>query len=43
VADYYRAAGDEEGTRRVVVPAKCGMFSETKVTLSPHDVLVEED
>lgn len=43
VADYYRDAGDEEGTRRVVVPARCGLFSETKIALSPHDVLVEED
>ena len=42
VADYFRDAGDEEGTRRVLVPAHCGLFSQTKVTLSPHDVLVEK-
>lgn len=42
VADYYRDAADEEGVRRVIVPAQCGWFSETHVTLSPHDVLVEK-
>ena len=42
VVDYYRDAGDEEGTRRIVVPAHCGWFSTTRVALSPHDVLLEK-
>lgn len=40
VADYYRAPGDAEGTRRQVVPAKCGFFPPTLV-LSPSDVLLD--
>jgi predicted component of type VI protein secretion system len=39
VADYYRGPGDSEGTRRAIVPAKCGWFAPA-VTLSPTDLLV---
>jgi type VI secretion system VasD/TssJ family lipoprotein len=40
VADYYRAAGDAEGTRRQVIPADCGWFPPTLV-LSPTDLLLD--
>ena len=39
VADYYRAPGDPEGTRRAVVPARCGRDT-PRLTLSAHDLLV---
>jgi predicted component of type VI protein secretion system len=41
VADYYRRPNDPPGTRRVVVPAECGMFGNPQVRLSPTDILVE--
>jgi type VI secretion system VasD/TssJ family lipoprotein len=41
VADYYRAPGDPPGTRRVVVPADCGMFGNPSIRLGPTDILVE--
>ena len=41
VADYYRTAADPPGTRKVVVPADCGMFGNASITLSPTDILVE--
>lgn len=37
LADYYRAPGDPEGTRTVVLPARCGM-RKPSLTLSPRDV-----
>jgi type VI secretion system VasD/TssJ family lipoprotein len=40
VADYYRAPGDAEGTRRQVVAAKCGWFSTPKLVLAPSDLLL---
>lgn len=40
VADYYRAPGDPEGTRRQVVPAKCGFFP-PKLVLAPSDLLLD--
>lgn len=40
VADYYRTAGDPEGTRRQVVEAKCGR-GKPKVTLSTKDMYVQ--
>jgi type VI secretion system VasD/TssJ family lipoprotein len=41
VADYYRAPGDPEGSRKVVVPAKCGWWSKPRVVLAPRDLLRE--
>jgi type VI secretion system VasD/TssJ family lipoprotein len=41
VADYYRTPGDPPGTRKVIVPAACGMFSNPTIRLSPTDILVE--
>jgi len=41
VADYYRRPNDPPGTRRVVLPAECGMFGNPQVRLSPTDILVE--
>jgi type VI secretion system VasD/TssJ family lipoprotein len=41
VADYYRSASDPPGTRKVVVPAECGMFGNPAVRLTPTDILVE--
>jgi type VI secretion system VasD/TssJ family lipoprotein len=41
VADYYRRPSDPPGTRRVVVPADCGMFGNPQVRLTPTDILVE--
>lgn len=41
VADYYRASGDPPGTRKAVVPARCGLFRTPTVVLSPRDLLVE--
>ena len=40
VADYYRAPGDPEGTRRHVIPAKCGWFP-PKLVLAPTDLLLD--
>lgn len=40
VADYYRAPGDAEGTRRQVVAAKCGWFSTPRLVLAPSDLLL---
>jgi predicted component of type VI protein secretion system len=37
VADYYRAPGDPEGTRTLVVPARCGL-RKPKLELTPKDV-----
>jgi type VI secretion system VasD/TssJ family lipoprotein len=42
VADYYRAPGAPEGTRKLVVPAQCGRFGKTLVVLSPSDLVVEK-
>jgi type VI secretion system VasD/TssJ family lipoprotein len=42
VADYYRAPGAAEGTRKLVAPARCGRFGSTVVVLSPTDLLLEE-
>lgn len=39
VADYYRGPNDAEGSRRAVVPARCGFRTPT-ITLSPQDLLV---
>lgn len=39
IVDYYRAPGDPEGTRMVVVEAKCGRGRPT-VALLPRDVLL---
>jgi type VI secretion system VasD/TssJ family lipoprotein len=39
VVGYYRAPGDSEGTRKVVVAAKCGRGSPS-VVLSPRDVVL---
>ena len=41
VADYYRRPNDPPGTRRVVVPADCGMFGNPSIRLTPTDILVE--
>jgi type VI secretion system VasD/TssJ family lipoprotein len=41
VADYYRAPSDPPGTRKVVVPADCGMFGNPSIRLGPTDILVE--
>ena len=41
VADYYRRPDDPPGSRKVVVPANCGMFGTPKIRLTPTDVLVE--
>jgi type VI secretion system VasD/TssJ family lipoprotein len=41
VADYHRGPNDPPGTRKVVVPADCGMFGDPKVRLTPTDILVE--
>jgi hypothetical protein len=41
VADYHRGADDPPGTRKVVVPADCGMFGNPGIRLSPTDILVE--
>jgi type VI secretion system VasD/TssJ family lipoprotein len=42
VADYYRAPGAAEGTRKVVAPARCGRLGSNVVVLSPNDLLLEE-
>jgi len=42
VADYYRRSNDPPGTRRVVVPAECGMFGNPEIRLSPTDILLVE-
>jgi type VI secretion system VasD/TssJ family lipoprotein len=42
VADYYRRPNDPPGTRRVVVPAECGMFGNPEIRLSPTDILLVE-
>ena len=42
VADYYRAPGAAEGTRKLVAPARCGRLGKTVVVLSPNDLLLEE-
>jgi predicted component of type VI protein secretion system len=39
VADYYRGPNDPEGSRRAVVPSRCG-FRTPAITLSPQDLLV---
>jgi type VI secretion system VasD/TssJ family lipoprotein len=39
LADYYRADGDPEGSRTVVVKVRCGM-RKPKLTLSPKDIYV---
>ncbi len=39
VADYYRGPNDAEGSRRAVVPARCG-WRAPRITLSPQDLLV---
>lgn len=41
LADYYRAPGEPEGTRKLVVKAKCGWFSDPSVQLTPRDLLKE--
>lgn len=41
VADYYRAPGDPEGTRKAVVDAACGSFGKQKLSLSPRDLALE--
>jgi type VI secretion system VasD/TssJ family lipoprotein len=41
VADYYRSPSDPPGTRKVVVPADCGMFGNPSIRLTPTDILVE--
>lgn len=38
LADYYRAPGDPQGSRSLVVPARCGLFRKPKVVLSPKDI-----
>ena len=38
VADYYRAAGDPEGTRTQIVDAGCGMLFKPGLVLSPRDI-----
>lgn len=42
VADYYRAPGAPEGTRKLVAPARCGRLGSTAVVLSPNDLLLED-
>jgi len=42
VADYYRAPGAPEGTRKLVAPARCGRLGSTVVVLSPNDLLLED-
>jgi type VI secretion system VasD/TssJ family lipoprotein len=41
VADYHRGPNDPPGTRKVVVEADCGMFSDPEIRLTPTDILVE--
>lgn len=38
VADYYRAPGDPEGKYKTVVPAECGWFGTTTITLLPSEL-----
>jgi predicted component of type VI protein secretion system len=38
VADFYRARGDPEGIRKLVVPARCG-FRTPRVTLTSDQLL----
>jgi type VI secretion system VasD/TssJ family lipoprotein len=40
LADYYREDGDPEGSRTVVVKARCGM-RKPKLTLSPKDIYIK--
>jgi type VI secretion system VasD/TssJ family lipoprotein len=42
VADYYRAPGAADGTRKLVAPASCGRRGSTVVVLSPSDLLLEK-
>ena len=39
VVDYYRAPGDPEGTRKLIVGARCGR-GRPSLTLSPRNVMV---
>src|SRR5262249_11737901 len=41
VADYYRSPNDPPGTRKVVLPADCGMFGNPSIRLTATDILVE--
>ena len=40
IADYFRAPGEEEGVRRVVVPARCGILK-PKVVLESRNLEVD--
>ncbi len=40
VANYYREAGDPEGSRRAVVPARCG-WRTPEIRLSPSDLVID--
>lgn len=40
VADFYRARGDPEGSRKAIVDARCGLFRVPKLVLSQTDLLV---
>jgi len=42
VADYYRAPGAPEGTRKLVAEARCGRLGTTVVVLSPTDLLLQK-
>lgn len=41
VADFYRAPGDPEGTRKQVVPADCGRLGRPTLLLATSDLLLE--
>lgn len=38
VADYYSRMGDFQGKRKVMLPASCGRFGSTRVTLSADGI-----
>ncbi|MEZ4217991.1 MAG: type VI secretion system lipoprotein TssJ [Myxococcota bacterium] len=41
IADYYRAPGDPEGSRRQVVPARCSFFFTPRLHLTARDLYLD--